>query len=51
MMNRLNHLAYFVKVVGACVFIVSGNKYRDKETNVNNSITQETGQSHGARVV
>jgi hypothetical protein len=33
----LNHLAHFVKVLGARALILSMNKYRDKEATVNYS--------------
>jgi hypothetical protein len=35
--EQINHLASFVKVLGACAFRVSTNEYRNKASNVNYS--------------
>jgi hypothetical protein len=41
MLNKLNHVAFFVKVVGACAVKVLTNKYIDKEINVDYSVRKQ----------
>jgi hypothetical protein len=41
MLNRLNHVTFFLKVVGACAVKVFINKYIDKEITVNYSIRKQ----------